>query len=57
MKKLLIFISFIGLGLVICPAFLYLFGTLDKPTMKHLMLLGTVLWFATVPFWMGSKKS
>ena len=56
MKKALIFISAIGLGLVIIPAILYLAGTLDKTGMKSLMLVGTVLWFASVPFWMGPKK-
>lgn len=57
MKKILLIVSFIGLGLVICPAILYLAGTLDKPPMKHLMLIGTVLWFVSVPFWMRPDKS
>ena len=56
MKNLMILIGFIGLGLVIVPAILYLAGTLDKPAMKMLMLAGTVLWFVSVPFWMGRKE-
>jgi hypothetical protein len=56
MKKLIVLISFVGLGLVIGPALLYLFDTLDKTIMKNLMLLGTILWFASVPFWMGRNR-
>jgi hypothetical protein len=56
MKKLLVLTSLVGLGLVIGPALLYLSDTLDKTTMKNLMLLGTILWFASVPFWMGRKR-
>jgi len=55
MKRAMIFLSLIGLGLVIFPAILYLAGTLGKAPMKALMLVGTVLWFASVPFWMGRK--
>jgi hypothetical protein len=57
MKKLLVLISLVGLGLVIGPALLYLFDTLDKTTMKSLMLVGTILWFASVPFWMARDRS
>ena len=57
MNKALIFISVVGLGLVIIPATLYLAGTMDKAAMKTLMLLGTVLWFVSTPFWMGRGKS
>jgi len=57
MKVLLPVISFIGLALVIGPALVYLAGSLDKDLMKHLMLAGTILWFASVPFWMGKKKA
>lgn len=53
MRKLIPIISFAGLALVIGPALLYVVGGIDKPTMKTVMLAGTVLWFVTVPFWMG----
>lgn len=56
MRKLVPIISFAGLVLVIAPAILYLVGSIDKPTMKTVMLAGTVLWFATVPLWMGRKN-
>lgn len=53
MKKLLPAISFAGLALIIVPACLYLAGFTDKPQMKTLMLVGTVLWFVSAPLWMG----
>lgn len=57
MKKLLPVISLVGLALIIIPAVLYLAGAMDKDQMKLLMLAGTVLWFASVPFWMGRKRT
>ena len=57
MKVVLPIISFIGLALVIGAPIVYLVGSLDKDLMKHLMLAGTILWFASVPFWMGKKKA
>ena len=57
MKAALKLRSFIGLALVIFPVIAYLAGDMDKPLMQKLMLAGTVLWFASVPFWMGRQKS
>ena len=56
MKKLLPAISFAGLALVIVPACLYLAGFTDKPLMKTLMLIGTVLWFVSAPLWIGKAE-
>jgi hypothetical protein len=53
MKTLLPIASYIGLGLVIGAPLAYLAGSLDKGTMTTLMLIGTIIWFVTVPFWMG----
>lgn len=53
MKSILKLLSWAALGLVIIPPVLYLAGGLAKPAMSSLMLVGTLLWFATVPFWMG----
>lgn len=52
MRRVLQFISFLGLALVIIPSMLYLFQSMDKTSMKGFMLAGTLLWFATVPFWL-----
>ncbi len=57
MRILLPIISFIGLALVIGAPLVYLVGSLEKDLMKHLMLAGTILWFASVPFWMGKEKA
>ena len=56
MKKLLPVISGLGLALVVIPAFLYFAGVTDKPQMKTLMLIGTALWFASAPIWMGRNE-
>ena len=56
MKKLLPAISFAGLALVIVPACLYLAGFADKPQMKTLMLISTVLWFVSAPLWIGKAE-
>jgi hypothetical protein len=53
MKRLLPWLSWLSLVVVIVPPLLYLAGSLDKETMKHAMLFGTIGWFATVPWWMG----
>jgi len=57
MKTIALLISLLGLALVIGPALSYLLGSLDKETMKSLMLAGTLVWFVSVPFWMGRKPS
>ena len=57
MKKLIPIVSVLGLVLVIIPACLYLAGVMDKPQMKTLMLIGTVLWFVSAPLWIGRNKA
>jgi hypothetical protein len=57
MKAILQFISFAGLGCVIIPPILYLTGSLQKDSMQQIMLVGTLLWFLSVPLWMGKKQA
>lgn len=57
MKIALKLTSIVGLALVIVPPILYLAGNLDKGLMQSLMLAGTVLWFASAPWWMGRNNS
>lgn len=57
MKLFLKILSYLALAGIIVPAILYLAGNLEKPTMSNIMLGATILWFATVPFWMGRKTS
>jgi len=56
MKTLLKILSFLALLIVIVPPAAYLAGKVEKPMMGILMLVGTIVWFLTVPFWMGGKK-
>jgi len=55
MKVVLPIVSLLGLAAVIGPPVAYLAGSLDKGPMTTCMLIGTVVWFVTVPFWMGRK--
>ena len=57
MKIILPLVSTLGLLLVLGPVIAYALGLLDKPRMSDLMLLGTILWFASVPWWIGVDKS
>jgi hypothetical protein len=49
----------LALGLTVLPAVLVFAGRIDWPAYTTLMLAGTVLWFATAPFWMraGDRKA
>ena len=55
MKTALKVISFLALALIIVPPILYLASAMEKSSMGTVMIVGTVLWFATVPFWMGKS--
>ena len=57
MKVMLQIVSLIGLALVFVPSLAYLAGVLDKTTMTTIMLIGTLVWFASAPFWMGWRQA
>ena len=57
MRTLTIIISFIGLALTIIPSFMVLIGEASMDQNKTFMLVGTLLWFGSVPFWMNKKKA
>jgi hypothetical protein len=52
MRTFLKAVSFIGLALTIVPAFLVYNAAITWDSHALLMLIGTVLWFFTAPFWM-----
>jgi len=56
MRTILKILSFIGLGFTILPSVLVLTRTIDMELNKSLMMLGTILWFGTVVFWMNKDK-
>ena len=49
-------ISGIGLSFTVVPAFLVFMGEITWELHALLMLIGTVLWFASAPFWMKEKR-
>jgi hypothetical protein len=55
MNRLLKITSLLGLSLTIVPAFLVFTGTITWSTHAWAMMLGTVLWFGSAPFWMGKR--
>jgi hypothetical protein len=57
MKALLKIISFIGLIMTVGPSFMVFSGLMDPDMNKWIMLLGTILWFATAPFWMNKSTA
>ncbi len=55
MKSLLKIVSIIGLIATIVPSFLVFWGVITLDSNKVLMIIGTLLWFSTAPFWMNKK--
>ena len=55
MKTIFKLISLIGLVLTLLPSILVFNGTITLDNNKWLMMVGTILWFASVPFWMNKK--
>ena len=56
MRTILKILSFVGLGFTVLPSLLVLTRTIDMELNKNLMMFGTVLWFATVVFWMNKNE-
>lgn len=52
MKTLLKPVGFLALALTCVPPVLFATGVLGEAALKGLMLAGTVLWFATAPFFL-----
>ncbi len=48
-------VSFIGLVLTLLPSFFVLTGAIDQEMNKNMMMLGTAMWFLTVPFWINKR--
>jgi len=49
------FFSALALVATVLPACLFYAGKLDLPQVKTGMLVATVLWFLTAPFWMERR--
>ena len=57
MTALLKTVSFVGLGLTVVPSFLVFADVIVWDTHATLMLVGTLLWFATSPFWIQEETA
>lgn len=55
MKTLLKIISFAGLVLMLTSAIMDFNDAMPKYVYEALALVGTVMWFGTVPFWMKRR--
>ena len=55
MQTLLKIVSFAGLGLMLLAAVLVFNGAVEQHTYQMLALVGTLLWFVPVPFWMKRR--
>lgn len=56
MRLLLKLLSYAGLVLTIFPSILVFTGMLEFESHYYWTLAGTILWFATAPFWLDRKK-
>ena len=50
-------LSFLSLLATVVPAYLFWMGKMDLDTVKWIMFLATIVWFAATPFWMDRKES
>ena len=55
MKKIVWFISFLGLTLTLFPSIFVFIGAIEIDINKNFMFLGTLLWFLSAPFIMKKR--
>ena len=56
MRIILQVISAIALAMTVLPSLVYFSGNIELNTVKGLMIVASIVWFAVTPFWMGRKK-
>jgi hypothetical protein len=52
MRTVLKVVSWLALAGIVVPPILYFDGALSHETLNTVMLVATVVWFASTPFWM-----
>lgn len=57
MKRTAMLIGLLALAGVIVPPCLFLSGCMELAQVKTWMLVSTIVWFVTVPLWMGRKSA
>lgn len=55
MKTTFKLVSLVALCGTILPCFFYFLGVIDHEAVKVMALVGTILWFASTPWWMGRE--
>jgi hypothetical protein len=55
MKRAAQIVSGLALIALLVSAFLFFAGRVDLPAVQRWMLISTVVWFLSVPFWMKTK--
>ncbi len=55
MRPLAIVVSLTALAATLVPPVLFLMNRMDLRQVHGWMLAATVVWFASVPFWLGRK--
>jgi len=55
MNSLLKIVSLFGLITTIVPSFMVFFDVITLDSSKIFMMIGTILWFVSSPFWMNKK--
>jgi len=50
-------ISYAALVITLVPAFLVYAGIMSFESYKYWVLAGTLVWFATAPFWINKKMN
>lgn len=55
MRQLAKILGLLALAGTVVPPLLFLLQAMSEGSMKVIMLLSAVLWFATAPFWMKSS--
>lgn len=56
MRQLSKYFALLMLLALIAPSILYLAGKMILPTVKTVMLLATILWFAAATVWMWKEQ-
>ncbi len=56
MKKIAETVSYLALALVVVAPSLFYAEKITLEASKQLLLLATIVWFASTPLWMGRKR-
>ena len=56
MRLLLQTISYLSLALLFISTLCYLFGAIEKELLNQALLVATIAWFGTCPFWIGKER-